>query len=201
MARLDARWVLVGEDFRFGRAAPATSRLLRAPRATFSVEAHARPSSVDGERGRRARGARRAGRRRSRARGARCSAGPTPSAGRVAHGDKLGRNLGFPTANIALRHKPPLSGHLRGARARPGRRAARRVWPASACARRSRRTRGRCSKCSCSISTRPIYGRRVDGRVPAQAARRGALRRPRRADAPDSRRRRAGARIFLDRAR
>jgi riboflavin kinase/FMN adenylyltransferase len=30
--------------------------------------------------------------------------------GHVAHGDKLGRNLGFPTANIVLRHKPALSG-------------------------------------------------------------------------------------------
>jgi riboflavin kinase/FMN adenylyltransferase len=30
--------------------------------------------------------------------------------GHVAHGDKLGRGLGFPTANIALRHKPALSG-------------------------------------------------------------------------------------------
>ncbi|MGA8032601.1 MAG: riboflavin kinase, partial [Casimicrobiaceae bacterium] len=30
--------------------------------------------------------------------------------GHVAHGDKLGRTLGFPTANIPLRHRPPLSG-------------------------------------------------------------------------------------------
>jgi riboflavin kinase/FMN adenylyltransferase len=31
-------------------------------------------------------------------------------AGRVAHGTKVGRTLGFPTANIALRRKPALSG-------------------------------------------------------------------------------------------
>ena len=30
--------------------------------------------------------------------------------GRVAHGDKLGRHLGFPTANIPLSRKPPLTG-------------------------------------------------------------------------------------------
>jgi len=30
--------------------------------------------------------------------------------GRVAHGGKLGRKLGFPTANIVLRRRPPLSG-------------------------------------------------------------------------------------------
>jgi riboflavin kinase / FMN adenylyltransferase len=30
--------------------------------------------------------------------------------GHVGHGEKLGRDLGFPTANIALRRKPPLTG-------------------------------------------------------------------------------------------
>ena len=30
--------------------------------------------------------------------------------GRVAHGDKLGRNLGFPTANVPLRRAPALTG-------------------------------------------------------------------------------------------
>jgi hypothetical protein len=30
--------------------------------------------------------------------------------GRVAHGEKLGRELGFPTANIVLRRQPPLAG-------------------------------------------------------------------------------------------
>ena len=35
---------------------------------------------------------------------------PYAMSGRVAHGDKRGRSLGFPTANIPLRRKPPLSG-------------------------------------------------------------------------------------------
>jgi riboflavin kinase / FMN adenylyltransferase len=35
---------------------------------------------------------------------------PYAIGGRVAHGDKLGRNLGFPTANIVLRRVPALSG-------------------------------------------------------------------------------------------
>ena len=30
--------------------------------------------------------------------------------GRVAHGEKLGRELGFPTANVVLRRRPPLAG-------------------------------------------------------------------------------------------
>jgi riboflavin kinase/FMN adenylyltransferase len=35
---------------------------------------------------------------------------PYAISGRVAHGDKLGRHLGFPTANVPLRQKPPLAG-------------------------------------------------------------------------------------------
>jgi riboflavin kinase/FMN adenylyltransferase len=35
---------------------------------------------------------------------------PFRMAGRVAHGEKLGRKLGFPTVNLPLRRKPPLSG-------------------------------------------------------------------------------------------
>ena len=35
---------------------------------------------------------------------------PFAISGHVAHGDKRGRNLGFPTANLPLRHKPPLTG-------------------------------------------------------------------------------------------
>ncbi|HVJ23653.1 MAG TPA: riboflavin kinase, partial [Burkholderiales bacterium] len=35
---------------------------------------------------------------------------PYAISGRVAHGAKLGRGLGFPTANIVLRRAPPISG-------------------------------------------------------------------------------------------
>jgi len=35
---------------------------------------------------------------------------PYTMSGRVAHGEKLGRTLGFPTANIVLRRRPPLAG-------------------------------------------------------------------------------------------
>jgi riboflavin kinase/FMN adenylyltransferase len=43
-------------------------------------------------------------------RAARILGRPYAIAGRVAHGDKRGRSLGFPTANVALRRKPALSG-------------------------------------------------------------------------------------------
>jgi riboflavin kinase/FMN adenylyltransferase len=105
---LKTRWVLVGQDFRFGRGRSGDLALLRASARSFSVEAM--PTvSVDGQRvssttirdalgkGELERAAEMLGR-------------PYAISGRVAHGDKLGRNLGFPTANVPLRHKAPLSG-------------------------------------------------------------------------------------------
>jgi riboflavin kinase / FMN adenylyltransferase len=75
--RLGVRWLLVGEDFRFGRERRGDLAVLR---------------DGDLERAQRLLGR------------------PYVIAGRVAHGDKRGKRLGFPTANIVLRHKPALSG-------------------------------------------------------------------------------------------
>jgi len=105
---LKTRWVLVGQDFRFGRGRSGDLALLRASARSFSVEAM--PTvSVAGQRVssttiRDALGKgelERAGEMLGR---------PYAISGRVAHGDKLGRNLGFPTANVPLRHKAALSG-------------------------------------------------------------------------------------------
>jgi riboflavin kinase / FMN adenylyltransferase len=108
VARLAVRWVLVGDDFRFGRGRTGDLALLRARAATFSVEAM--PTvSVENER------ASSTAVRTALAAGdmehaARLLGHPYAIGGRVAHGDKLGRNLGFPTANIVLRRVPALSG-------------------------------------------------------------------------------------------
>jgi riboflavin kinase/FMN adenylyltransferase len=108
---LNARWLLVGEDFRFGakRAGdlPALKRL--AARQGFEVAvmpvvAHAgtRVSS--------------SAVRAALASGDLASAEallgrPYSISGRVVHGRKLGRELGFATANVQLKHnRPPLTG-------------------------------------------------------------------------------------------
>jgi riboflavin kinase/FMN adenylyltransferase len=106
--KLNVRWVLVGEDFRFGKARAGDLATLRRAARTFSVEAM-RTVVVDGERA------------SSTAVRAALAAGdlahasaflgrPFVISGRVAHGAKLGRDLGFPTANIALARRPPVSG-------------------------------------------------------------------------------------------
>ena len=106
--RLGTRWVLVGDDFRFGRGRSGDLALLRRCAASFSVEAM--PTViVDGER------ASSTAIRAALAAGeldhaARLLGRPYAIGGKVVHGDKLGRSLGFPTANIVLRHPPPLTG-------------------------------------------------------------------------------------------
>ena len=106
--RLGTRWVLVGDDFRFGQGRSGDLALLRHAATSFSVEAM--PTViVDGER------AASTAIRAALAAGeldhaARLLGRPYAISGKVVHGDKLGRSLGFPTANIVLRHPPPLTG-------------------------------------------------------------------------------------------
>jgi riboflavin kinase/FMN adenylyltransferase len=105
---LRARGVLVGDDFRFGRGRRGDLALLRAHARTFSVEGMS-TVTVAGERvsSTAVRAALAAG---DLAHAAALLGRPYTLSGRVAHGDKLGRNLGFPTANLPLRRKPALTG-------------------------------------------------------------------------------------------
>jgi riboflavin kinase/FMN adenylyltransferase len=121
---LKVGWILVGDDFRFGHDRVGDLALLREKAATYSVEAM--PTiAIDGER------ASSTAVRSALALGnvehaAKLLGRPYIMSGRVAHGDKLGRDLGFPTANVVLRHKPALSGifavrvHGLGGEARAG---------------------------------------------------------------------------------
>ncbi len=106
--RLDARWVLVGDDFRFGKGRAGDLAVLRAQARSFSVEGM-RTVAVAAERAS-STAVREALGHGDLDRAAALLGRPYAIAGRVAHGDQLGRNLGFPTANIPLAHRPPLSG-------------------------------------------------------------------------------------------
>ena len=106
--RLATRWLLVGEDFRFGRGRTGDLGFLRSATRQFSVEAM-RTVDVDGERAS-STAVRGALARGDLAHAAALLGRSYTITGHVAHGEKLGRNLGFPTANIALRRRPPLSG-------------------------------------------------------------------------------------------
>ena len=106
--RLGARWLLVGEDFRFGKGRAGDLATLRRAATEFSVEAM-RTVTIGGER------ASSTAVRSALADGdlARAHALLGRSfclSGRVAHGARLGRSLGFPTANLPLKRTPPVAG-------------------------------------------------------------------------------------------
>ncbi len=107
---LATRWLLVGRDFRFGarRAGDFAALAAAGARHGFEVESMADVLS-DGTRvsSSAVRAALAAGEFDA---AERLLGHPYTISGRVAHGAKFGRSLGFPTANIVLRRPPPLSG-------------------------------------------------------------------------------------------
>ncbi len=116
VAGLQARWIMIGEDFRFGAKRMGDFDYLRAAGLRHGFEVKALPDVTQND----ARG--HAFRVSSSLLREVLSAGdveravtllgrPYSISGRVIHGDKLGRTLGFPTANVQLRHnRPPLTG-------------------------------------------------------------------------------------------
>lgn len=125
--RLQVRWLLVGDDFRFGARRAGDAALLR-------EQGRARGFAVE-EQGTVEDGSERISSSRIRdllaagemERAAHLLGRPWHISGRVGHGDKVGRTWGFPTANLWLRHRQvPVSGifavHFTGADgvARPG---------------------------------------------------------------------------------
>jgi len=121
---LGARWLLAGDDFRFGarRAGDLTMLKRSGPRLGMEVSALA-SFMQDGERvsSTTVRKALAAG---ELTRAERLLGRPYSISGRVVRGDGLGRKLGFPTANVQMKHnRPPLTGifavRLHGAAAKP----------------------------------------------------------------------------------
>jgi riboflavin kinase/FMN adenylyltransferase len=107
---LAVRWLLVGRDFRFGARRAGDFAVLEALGRRHGLALEAMPDvAADGERvsSSAVRAALAAG---DIARAERLLGHRYFISGRVAHGAKLGRELGFPTANVVLRRPPALSG-------------------------------------------------------------------------------------------
>ncbi|MGE5489677.1 MAG: bifunctional riboflavin kinase/FAD synthetase [Actinomycetota bacterium] len=108
---LQVRHVLIGDDFRFGKGRRGDLELLTAEgqRHGFTVEAMD-SVIVDGERVSSS-GVRDALAGGDMERAARFLGRPYVIDGRVVHGDKIGRQIGFCTANIRIKHNPlPMTG-------------------------------------------------------------------------------------------
>lgn len=108
---LHARYVLVGDDFRFGARRTGDFGLLQNMGATLGFDAEFLPTvEVAGVRSS-STAVREALASGQLERAAQLLGRPYSISGRVVHGDKLGRDIGFPTANIQLKHnRPPLMG-------------------------------------------------------------------------------------------
>jgi riboflavin kinase/FMN adenylyltransferase len=110
VAGLQTRWLLVGSDFRFGARRGGDFAFLGEAAARHGFELETMPEvMLDGERvsSSAVRAALAAGRL---ADASRLLGREYMMSGRVAYGERLGRRLGFPTANIVLRRQPPLAG-------------------------------------------------------------------------------------------
>lgn len=110
LAGLGLRWAVVGRDFRFGARRAGDFALLEGlgRRQGFGVEAMP-DVAWQGERVSSS-AVREALATGDFAHAERLLGHRYFVSGRVAHGTKLGRSLGFPTANIVLRRAPPLAG-------------------------------------------------------------------------------------------
>ena len=108
---LQVRHVIIGDDFRFGKGRRGDLDLLRVEgeKRGFGVEAMD-SVIVDGERVSSS-GVRKALAVGDMERAARLLGRPYVIDGRVVHGDKIGRQIGFSTANIRIKHNPlPMTG-------------------------------------------------------------------------------------------
>jgi riboflavin kinase/FMN adenylyltransferase len=110
LTRMNVRWLMVGEDFRFGAKRAGDAQTLRSAGAKHGFHVETMPDVVDAEK------ISSSAIRDALANGqlelaSRMLGRPYAIVGRIKHGKKLGRTIGFPTANIALtRRKPALSG-------------------------------------------------------------------------------------------
>jgi riboflavin kinase / FMN adenylyltransferase len=109
--RLRARWVIVGDDFRFGAKRAGDFAALHALGQRLGFETEAMPTLAEGQlrvSSSAVRNVLAAGRLDE---AAILLGRPYSVAGRVMHGDKIGRTLGFPTANVRMvRNKPAMTG-------------------------------------------------------------------------------------------
>jgi riboflavin kinase/FMN adenylyltransferase len=107
---LGVRWLLVGRDFRYGARRAGDFAALQAAAQKLGFGLEAMNDVMDGGERVSSSGVRAALDAGDLAGAARLLGRRYSMSGRVAHGEKLGRALGFPTANIVLRRTPPLAG-------------------------------------------------------------------------------------------
>lgn len=105
---LHARWVMIGDDFRYGAKRAGDFLSLKAAGARYGFEVEQMPTVADPSGARISSSAVRAALVAGDLAAARTALGRAiVISGHVVHGMKLGRDLGFPTLNLPISHKRP----------------------------------------------------------------------------------------------
>nr|WP_255779016.1 bifunctional riboflavin kinase/FAD synthetase [Mycetohabitans sp. B8] len=105
---LHARWVMIGDDFRYGAKRAGDFLSLKAAGAQYGFEVEQMPTVADPCGARISSSAVRASLVAGDLAAARTALGrAVVISGHVVHGMKLGRDLGFPTLNLPISHKRP----------------------------------------------------------------------------------------------
>ena len=108
---LAVRWIIVGDDFRFGALRTGDCAMLKRSSTQHGFEVAEMPSYTLGNLRVSSTAVREALVTGDLELAKRLLGRPYSISGRVIEGDKLGKKIGYPTANIQLRHnRPPLSG-------------------------------------------------------------------------------------------
>lgn len=108
---LNVRWLLVGDDFRFGARRAGDFDLLSSLSGRYGYEVHSMSSVIAADRRVSSTSVRDALAAGDLHLATELLGRPYVISGRVVSGDRIGRTLGFPTANIRMRHnRPPLLG-------------------------------------------------------------------------------------------
>ena len=111
VAGLRTRWVLVGDDFRFGAKRTGDAAFLAAAARRHGFEVEPMPTVTEGGTRVSSSAVRDALARGDLGRARELLGRAYSISGRVVQGDRLGRKLGFATANVQLKHnRPPLTG-------------------------------------------------------------------------------------------
>jgi riboflavin kinase/FMN adenylyltransferase len=109
-AGLNARWIIVGDDFRYGFGRSGDVKTLHAWCAANDVECYVMPPVTARDVRFSSSIVRESLRDGDVVTAAAILGRPYRISGKVAHGDKLGRSIGFPTINVPLWAPLPLSG-------------------------------------------------------------------------------------------
>jgi riboflavin kinase/FMN adenylyltransferase len=107
---LHVKWLMVGDDFRFGAKRAGDIAMLAEAGKRHGFQVETLPAVMHGQQRISSSAVRAALAEGDFARTSELLGHPYTMSGHVIHGQKLGRTLGFPTLNLRVVHRPALSG-------------------------------------------------------------------------------------------